>query len=360
MARDLYRDRRDSSGSSSLGSSYPSTSSSVCFALSPDEKSLLSSVIRLHSLGSYQAITSLPNHYQDPLLVLFSWVRIAFEIIENPDQETSVTLHQYQQAFEDTWKTGRHDHVITELMVKLAKNRKLEKQVFIAWIKNLRHHSQQSLFNQKDTDQYFQQVIDPLSTVTRQILMRPSKESADWKALGRWLGWVTIISHLGSNWQLNNQLLLPQDQLSKYDIKGDELHQHKIYHSYEYYLFMQEWSKSLLVYRKQAQKLLYHKHMSSQLKAALLITFELSDWVWRLATRKPAIAWSINISPPTRLVMRTALKWKLQLKWWPHLITARHYLKHQLSNSLSHIKNINLSKKISSLLPSTQKETAAH
>lgn len=302
----------------------------VPFDLSPAQKEVVTRVLKSRDPAIPLTIAALPQHYQYPLLVLFAWVSVAYEIVENPNQDTQQTLQEYQQAFQAAWKSGRHDHIITQLVVQMAKSQHLPPKVFTDWLSSLQKYSQQSYFTSQELETYFSEQVDPLSNLVRLALFRPPSESQLWKSLGRWLGWVLILSHLGKNWERHQQILLPQDKLKKYDLSIKTLPEHFSVYSFQYYQFIQDWAPSLEQYRLEARQLLVVKQMIAPLKALLLISFDLSDWVWRLAINKPPVAWSINIHPPRKVARWVSFKWKLQLKWWPSLVYWWHWRQRQL------------------------------
>lgn len=340
---------------------------SFATTLSVAQKEVVAQVVQEHSPAAASILESLPTEPRIKIQIFYSWLRIAYQLAQqqaraqkiNNAESISTTpsfLNQYRQAFIQAWKTGRSDHILTQLMVHLAKHEGLERDYFLQWLDDFENLlSQQTVTSIQLENIFFNKHLDPVVNIARRLLFGQKKLQPNqaWVKTTRWFGWVIILSQLKKNFEVNKQILLPNNRLKNYgidfqlvfnspeEIKSDQLG--SLVNSYPYHDFIHDLKAEVNQNYEAVNQLI--KTLPPSLQPSWYIARDYARYLLDLVSYHPPLAWSMVVRPTTKKIWLTSFKWRFELSWWPELRHRWHQIVRFLSkHSRAQLQDLGLVK----------------
>lgn len=281
------------------------------FSLTSAQRARASALMRAHSVTYWTATQSFPRKLRDKVITLYSWVRIADELVDNPKSDPKKALDAYKKRFNDAWERGKGPEEDL-LFVWLARTVGFQKSWCEAFLDSMEQDlTVREYKTWEETNTYVYGSADVIGLMMGKILGVDDSALPAAQALGRWMQYVNFLRDVSEDWQDRQRIYIPQELLKKHGISSktfgpDLAHDPK-------------W---------RALCLDYVEHIREIKKTALTGISELPRWAqfpvyfatvlyqWALdkIMRDPSVVWHKQVKPtPTIIVQQIPEAW---LAYW--------------------------------------------
>lgn len=273
------------------------------FALSSEQRARVSALMRQHSITYWTATQSFPRPLRDKVMTLYSWVRLADEIVDNPPvgSDPATALGQYKKHFDRAWShgTGREEDL---LFVWLAKSMQFEKDWCYAFLDSMKQDLTIRQYKTwQDVDAYVYGSADVIGLMMARILGVADSALPAAQALGRWMQYVNFLRDVGEDWRDRKRIYIPMALLKKHGISVAEFGPN-LADDPRWFSLCKEYLEHILEIKKIA--LTGISALPRWAQFPVYFATVLYQWALEKIMRDPSVVWHRQVKPSSSVIVQ--------------------------------------------------------
>lgn len=178
-------------------------------------------LFRKHSVTYYYSTWFFPKSIRHDVYVLYAFVRLADEIVDNPSTEPTIALNEFRQMWHRAWDGDSVDHPVISTFVTLAKRHHFDH----IWIDAFLHSMEQDLTkthysSKEDLLTYVYGSADVIGLMMARIMHVPDDALPAAQALGTYMQLINFVRDIKEDGE-RGRIYIPQDMLQQAGVNLD-------------------------------------------------------------------------------------------------------------------------------------------
>lgn len=180
---------------------------------------LCKDLFRKHSKTYYYSTWIFPKEIRHRVYILYAFVRLADELVDNPISEPTTALHTFREHFTTCWEHGDTEERIISIFVRMAKELHFEKSWIDAFLDSMEMDLHKRCYDtQVELDQYIYGSAEVIGLMMCRIMGVGEEGFASARALGASMQLINFIRDIHEDRQ-RNRIYIPLEDLRSYHVE---------------------------------------------------------------------------------------------------------------------------------------------
>lgn len=170
----------------------------------------------------YYSALLFPKDVREDVAVLYAFVRIPDEYVDNPVTDPKQSLMSFWGEFDKAWKNGGSDDFVIDSFVRLAHRRKIKKAVADSFLESMKMDLAISTYKTyTDLQKYTYGSAEVIGVMMSDIMEVEKKGYVYARKLGLAMQLTNFLRDVKEDWQ-RGRIYIPLEDLKKFEIGVDE------------------------------------------------------------------------------------------------------------------------------------------
>lgn len=188
----------------------------------PEEIKLCKDIFRAHSKTYYYSTFLFPREIRHKVYVLYAFVRLADEIVDNPESNPAEELKKFRENFEVCWETNKSHNIVIHTFTKLAKEYDFEKKWIDAFLDSMEMDlSKKTYANYAELEQYIFGSAEVIGLMMSKLMGVKEEGLLYAQALGKAMQLINFIRDIKEDSE-RGRIYIPSEDLKKFGITEEE------------------------------------------------------------------------------------------------------------------------------------------
>ena len=284
------------------------------FNLTPKDLLYCKDILRKHSTTYYNSTKLFPKHIRPAVFALYSWVRQADELVDNPKTDPIKALVKHEKLFIKGIKDGKSPDRVTNIFLHLSKHYAFKTNWAKAFLSAMKLDLRKKHFYKTETDlkEYTYGSAQVIGLYMARIMGVSDEHLPAAKNLGEWMQLVNFLRDIKEDVIDRKRVYFPLNSLKAYNLNHNNLLSSDQY--FQLRKFISNQAQDLINQTKLLTQQL--NHIPKDCRPAVRLSLELYLWTLKKIKANPDIPIKKQLKPTKVTVLRYLLKVKLLSLTW--------------------------------------------
>ncbi|MFN7160029.1 MAG: phytoene/squalene synthase family protein [Candidatus Gracilibacteria bacterium] len=187
-----------------------------------EEIKLCKNIFKAHSKTYYYSTLLFPRQIRHNVYVLYAFVRLADEIVDNPSEDPRSALKQFRSEFENCWSTGKSTNIVILTFTKLAHKFDFEKQWVDAFLDSMEMDLWKKTYDTyPEVETYIFGSAEVIGLMMSKLMGIKNEGLVYAQALGKSMQLINFIRDIKED-SVRERIYMPLEDLKKFGITEEE------------------------------------------------------------------------------------------------------------------------------------------